>query len=113
MRIFGKENNPPEAPVQPQGHRQLSTSNTFPPQVFYGPTFNPLYNPLNNYYNRTSGYEFSSFNNGPATANGLSSDLQEDFKPLDSTPRGVSQPSKPAYGGGSSNMSSSGMHFGI
>jgi hypothetical protein len=113
VRIFGKENNQLEAPVRTPGRRRLSTSHSFPPQIFYNPTFNPLYNPLNSYYNRPSGYEYSNFNDDSETANALASDFPEDFKPLDSTPRGSSQPSQPAYGIGLSNISGDGMNFGI
>ena len=113
MRNFDKENNRPEAPVQIQGHRQLSIPPGFPPQVFQDSTFNPLYNPLNSYYNRPSEYEHSSFNDGTIVANSLYLNFHGDFKLLDATPRGPRQPSQAGYGAGPSNMSGGGMNFGI
>jgi hypothetical protein len=114
MRIFGKENNEPEVPVQAQDRTLLSNSHSFPPHVFYDPTFNPLYNPSISYYNRPSKYEYSpSFNDDLPTTSGLTSDFHGDFKPLDSTPRGHSEPSQEGYSAGPRNASGGGMHFGM
>jgi hypothetical protein len=112
IKIFGKENNQPDIPTQIHNRRTVSTSHSFPPQVFYDPTFNPLYNPLNNYHSRALGYDYpSNYSEGLAAANGFNFDFHGDFKPLASTPRCPSQQRQSGYGAGASNTSGSGMHY--
>lgn len=110
MRIFGKENNPPEM-VQTENHRGASSSHIYPPQVFYDSSFNPLYNPLSNYSNRPNEYGYpSSYNEDTTTGNGGSSNFHGDFKSLASISR---CPSQQGYREGLDDNSESNMDFGM